>query len=736
MTTSKLAAWAQMVSLLLATLAEAQTSGPAIPHTTNRKPAQSSTSTDWDAQVQKYQALLNDVDVVSDPDVKRAVYSKWVEATCRSKRAKVQQAIGGADTGLATSTYSACVKRLQSQESTGSVPGGAGATTASPSTAGASGSNTPPNVTLPQGCTSPPQLSDDFKTDKPVTFPTPSTDAFQPDPKWVQLNGTSSGGEISAKSTVWLGYINRLRYNATLGGVVTSIAAPSIPNTIFPTATPAPASQPAENKPTKAGPLRGVQSVFDSFNDCYQNISTTVVTFQSRLGSEELVLNDARDRIGNHIDSLQPIVNSVEEARGAADRSKLPQNEIPAFPIGDIIQLRGLLTEFISKYAQFAQWVSSDSWNASEFQRVSSGAASTAQALDKYLAASTPSANAAAPTRATKGAAPGGANAGGASGGANSGGTPTPAAPQTGATGGAGAGAQGAAANAGAGPGGTQQAAGPSALEVGSQEVKDYEANREYINKWSDVFRTVSTAPAAYFVVTYKPQCGGWFGQGTSTQMQLTFVDATNLGQKSTPTNLDKVVCQSVLTVTNGLGLSFISDKTPAFVPSDNTGTNGSPVLGYSSVANVRPGYAVQVNGAFWSHAESNFEFHWALGAMLTAATGGATTDIITGPSFSFKKRAFFITPVYDLGLRTVLQSGFKLGTPQGVLTSPPTQQKWKSGVGITITFPLSPGSNTTNSSNSAAGAGAAPANTSGGTKSTKGKTSKGGSGSNSGSGG
>ena len=220
--------------------------------------------------------------------------------------------------------------------------------------------------------------------------------------------------------------------------------------------------------------------------------------------------------------------------------------------------------------------------------------------------------------------------------------------------------------------------------------------------------------------------------------MQLTVVDTTNPGQKSTPTNLDKVVCQSVLTVTNGLGLSFITDKTPAFVPSNNSGTNGSPVLGYSSVANVRPGYTVQVHGAFWSQRESNFEIHWNLGAMLTAATGGATTDIITGPSFSFKKRAFFISPVYDLGLRTVLQSGFSVGTPQGVLTSPPTQQRWKSGFGLTITFPLIPGSNTTNSSNSAGNTGASTtgSSTTGNTDSKKGSKGNSSSGSNPGSGG
>jgi hypothetical protein len=214
--------------------------------------------------------------------------------------------------------------------------------------------------------------------------------------------------------------------------------------------------------------------------------------------------------------------------------------------------------------------------------------------------------------------------------------------------------------------------------------------------------------------------------------------DATNPSQNPTPRNLDKVVCQPALTVTNGLGLSFIPDRTPAFVPSSSSGTNGSPVLGYSSEANVRPAYALQVNAVLWSPKESNFEVHWTLGAMLTAVTGGATTDIITGPSFSFKKRAFFISPVYDLGQRTVFQNGFSVGTPQGVLTSPPTKQTWKSGFGLTITFPLGPGTgNTTSSSGGAnSGANSKGAGTAGTTDSKKGSKTNPTSGSNSGTGG
>jgi hypothetical protein len=94
------------------------------------------------------------------------------------------------------------------------------------------------------------------------------------------------------------------------------------------------------------------------------------------------------------------------------------------------------------------------------------------------------------------------------------------------------------------------------------------------------------------------------------------------------------------------------------------------------------------------------FELHWSVGSMLTAASGGVTTDIITGPTISFKKRAIFISPMYDLGLRTNYLPGFTVGMPQGSLTSPPTHQTWKSGFGLTITFPFSTATNSTQSGN------------------------------------
>jgi hypothetical protein len=739
----RISAWALSISTLMGTIVVAQTPGAATSQAPTKTLGKRTTPADWDVQAAQYQALLNDVDISSDQDVKHAIYRKWVDATCNSKRAKIEQVVGGSDASFAASIYSACVKRLQDQESTAATPATPG------SAVGTTPRATMPNATPPPGCQTLPMMNNDFKLDKPARYPTLASDVWAPDPKWVELNANSSGGDISTKATVWLGYINRLRYDATLGGTVSSIAAPTIPNSIFPTSTPGS----TQSKPKIAAPPN---NYFLQFNNCFDDITVWIVSFQTTLAKQELLLNEYREKITNHLNSLQPVVNSLAEARASIDYSVLPPTEIPAFPIADIIQVRGLLTEFIPKYAEFAQWASANPTSWSEFNRVTAGADSMAKTLDKYL---TSSANASsinttaslnAPNisrsaisdttsgnpstlkagaraematdsetqqRGNKKKSKPNANGNGGKAGMD---TRSGSQPETGAGTGSGTAnmpnASGTGVNNGAGTAtgqpsdGTTAAnrrpSGPSAIDLGSQEVNDYEANRRYIDTWSQSFRKFATVPAGDFVLIYRPQCGGWFGQGTSTQIQLTVVDKTNSGQNPTVNNLDKVVCQSALTVTNGLGLSFIPDRTPAFVPSNNSGTNGSPVLGYSSTARVRPAYAVQVNAVFWSSREANFEFHWSLGAMLTAATGGATTDIITGPSFSFKKRAFFISPVYDLGQRTVLQSGFAVGTPQGVLTSPPTRQTWKSGFGLTITFPLSPGSSTTNSSNSSGSSG------------------------------
>ncbi|MBB5344464.1 hypothetical protein [Tunturibacter empetritectus] len=591
-------------------------------------------------------------------------------------------------------------------------------------------------IIQPLGCGAVPSPSNNFITTNPVT-PAPTIMGPEaPKGTWVMLNANSSGAEIYTKSTVYVGYINRLRYGASLGGVVTMLAVPPLPSQLFPSSPVATQNSPNTNqKAPKPAPATAatagqlIQSHFNDFNNClFNKIQPEVSAFEGKLASEEIMLNGATTRIKSTLDSLQPIANSANEARAAADLSIFPRQDIPQFPIAEVTQLRGLLQQFASLYTQFSPWASSDSTdttNSAVFQAANSLAGTLTATLDKYLDQGTIGATEAAKGNGTTTGIPnpmigaetkvGGVPSKTALGtGTNAGTVSDPAKSADAAT----------VANKGANSslgGGTLN---PPIIPVGSKEVTNYEANRTFVQEWQIQFEKVAGANDSYFITYYAPPCGGYFGQGTSTQMQLTVIDNWDLTQKLTPITLDKIICEPAITITNGLGLSFISDRTPAFVPGVEKNSQGIPILdstgnpvivqtlGYSTNALVRPGYALQVDASLWSPKQMTFEMHWSVGAMLTAATGGATTDIITGPAFSFKRRAFFVSPVYDLGLRTEYQKGFVIGMPQGNLTSPPTQQVWKSGFGFTITFPFNQSTNTTTSTTNSGNASQTPTGT------------------------
>ena len=115
MRASKFLAWITVFSLLFAACGEAQAPAPApapakAPVATKKTTTPKQTVASLNAQAQKYLQLLSDVDVSSDPDVKSAVFAKWVDATCQSKRLQFQQS--GVDASLGGAIYQNCTKRL------------------------------------------------------------------------------------------------------------------------------------------------------------------------------------------------------------------------------------------------------------------------------------------------------------------------------------------------------------------------------------------------------------------------------------------------------------------------------------------------------------------------------------------------------------------------------------------------------------------------------------------------
>jgi hypothetical protein len=768
-----------------------------------------------------YSSLLAMPDINSDPNLKKIVYAAWVDATCKGEQQKLLSIKDVSSLGptFIKAVYAKCSEKWNAQPIPSGGPVSPPNGTSSPSGNNAQTGATNPStqdvtslnaavesVSIPAGCSSVPapgQKVDPSTQAQNSVGPIPMKSADIPT-KWLHLNATGSGAELHTKDPVWVGYVNTLRYSASLGGVVTPIQVPAIPNLIIPSA-PAPPTSKTTTATSQGRPLGtptpNANTTFSALNNCINQIQAQVVSFQSNLAAQELLLNQTRLRISQLLNQLQPMANSAAEARASADLSIFPTKVVPPFPTSDVVALRGLLSEVQTQYSQIEQWATATGHEAT-YQAESETAVALGSALDKYLIgpdvdSSGGTADSSGSSGQEKSAISSGngsgsaANSSGSTGSASTisttseanhtGSSGSPTVQSTASTGtrtssrrtlsqrsltggsqpnGSAASATGSVGSVTTGSNnitsGTSSSNGTSPvsssassdlcaasnLEDSSKEVNDYEANRCYIDVWLQQFRKVAGANDQYFIVSFSPVCGGWFGQGTSTQIQLTTIDSLNPSKITTPANLDKIVCQPVITVTNGIGISFVGSKAPAFVAGiqkDSSGnpvlgSNGNPtiiqVLGYSSRAPVNPGYAVQANAAFWAKKDNFVELHWSVGAMLTAATGGTTTDLTVGPSFSFKKRAFFVSPVYDLGYRTDYQSGFTVGAPQGNLTSPPTGQFWRSGFGLMITFPFTQTTTSQNSSSASQGSGTGQASStsggsSGGGKGTKTSSSK-----------
>ena len=135
--------------MLIVVVGEAQT--PAPPKSPGPKKAASSQPSvaSLDAQAQLYWQLLHDPDNPPDSDAMGPLFSKYVEATCSSKRLKYQQA--GIDKETASTIYQNCTSRMLANRAAvlvGAPPAPPPAALAATSTA-PSVSNTP----QPQGTT-------------------------------------------------------------------------------------------------------------------------------------------------------------------------------------------------------------------------------------------------------------------------------------------------------------------------------------------------------------------------------------------------------------------------------------------------------------------------------------------------------------------------------------------------------------------------------------------------------
>lgn len=110
MRASKFSAWIILVSLLFATVGDAQTTAPAKSSVAKKTTIQQQSIASLNAQAQKYYQRLTDPDYPLDADARGPILSKWVDDTCQVKRLKYQQ--DGVDAETAAAIYQNCMKRM------------------------------------------------------------------------------------------------------------------------------------------------------------------------------------------------------------------------------------------------------------------------------------------------------------------------------------------------------------------------------------------------------------------------------------------------------------------------------------------------------------------------------------------------------------------------------------------------------------------------------------------------
>jgi hypothetical protein len=105
-----------LLSLLQGTIAAAQTPATKKQSTGKKDTNIAKSIASLEAEAAKYQELLKDIDVKSDPEIGRALYGKWADATCQGKKLKLQQLLGSEDAYTGESVYNACMERLHNAE--------------------------------------------------------------------------------------------------------------------------------------------------------------------------------------------------------------------------------------------------------------------------------------------------------------------------------------------------------------------------------------------------------------------------------------------------------------------------------------------------------------------------------------------------------------------------------------------------------------------------------------------
>ena len=180
-----------------------------------------------------------------------------------------------------------------------------------------------------------------------------------------------------------------------------------------------------------------------------------------------------------------------------------------------------------------------------------------------------------------------------------------------------------------------------------------------------------------------------WYGRGRTDVVNLHYLDISTATSTDTAVQISSSSCLTPGTISTGIGMSFLHNTEYNFISGIDPKNPGNTisVIGTTTDQSVTPIYALQYNIALkdW---HNGLGMQAAVDAAMGSSSGTAIIEPISGISISLMHRAFFISPVLQIGRRESLLPGYSIGYPEGNgLTTVPTHTSWKPGFGLTFTF-------------------------------------------------
>jgi len=233
-----------------------------------------------------------------------------------------------------------------------------------------------------------------------------------------------------------------------------------------------------------------------------------------------------------------------------------------------------------------------------------------------------------------------------------------------------------------------------------ASQFATFSASLAYIDYWRSRLADIVTQDTAqskpdqqgspFFFSSTVDCSNNWYGKGSVLTVTLSITD---LSASPTPAPAGQQIlvnsCYPPGTVSTGIGLSFVHDRVFAFLPGIDPTNSANTVTTVQTTtdASATPLYAILYNIAI-QEGTGGYGLHGAIGGAIGSTSGTTNLEILAGPSFSIRRRAFFITPAFQLARRDQLLPGYHIGSLQGSgLTSLPVTTNWKPGFALIFSF-------------------------------------------------